>query len=106
MTKRGLFLFACLAGVIASIATSGMAQKKADAALASAQAQSSDPVLVGAGDIATCGQLEGASNIALAPPWAITSITAMALPATHDISARLRVIQRRLITATISGLGT
>ena len=64
MTKRGLFLFACLAGVIASIATSGMAQKKADAALASAQAQSSDPVLVGAGDIATCGQLEGAEATA------------------------------------------
>ncbi len=65
MTKRGLFLFAYLVWVVPCITASGTAQKKADVApAASVQAESSDPVLVGAGDIATCGQLEGAEATA------------------------------------------
>jgi hypothetical protein len=65
MTKLVFLPFACLAGVTLCVGASGMAREKSEVApAASAQPQSSDPVLVGAGDIATCGQLEGAEATA------------------------------------------
>jgi hypothetical protein len=77
MTKRSLFLFASLAWVISCICACSRAQKKPEVApAASAQAQSSDPrsdrpdpqssdpVLVGAGDIASCDDLAGAEATA------------------------------------------
>jgi hypothetical protein len=65
MTKRSLLFFVGLASMITCMGASGMAQKKADAApAATAQAPSSDPVLVGAGDIASCDDLAGAEATA------------------------------------------
>ena len=54
MTLRNWIQFVSLLGIIGWLSVSGFAQDK----------NTSDPVLVGAGDIATCGQLEGAEATA------------------------------------------
>src|SRR5712672_118688 len=58
MKIRSLLLGIALSCVPLFFATSVLAQKKSETATAS------DPVLVGAGDIATCGQLDGAEATA------------------------------------------
>src|SRR5882672_6186147 len=65
MTIRNLVLYAGLACVAGCFPASGMAQKKSEMTPAPAAAAASDPVLVGAGDIATCGQLDGAEATAM-----------------------------------------
>jgi hypothetical protein len=65
MTVRNLFLFVALACVATCFPASGIAQKKTQKkSETTPAAAASDPVLVGAGDIATCGQLEGAEATA------------------------------------------
>src|SRR5271165_2524079 len=60
MAIRKLAFYAGLVWVLWCLPAVGVAQKKSG----TAPAASADPVLVGAGDIATCGQLEGAEATA------------------------------------------
>jgi hypothetical protein len=65
MTARNLLWCVALACVATYVPASGVAQNRSDSKTEMARpAAASDPVLVGAGDIATCGQLDGAEATA------------------------------------------
>ena len=65
MTLRSLIQITCVAGILGCFSAPCLAQLKGPMdPVAPAAVASSDPVLVGAGDIATCGQLEGAEATA------------------------------------------
>jgi len=103
MTIRKLVLYVGLACIAVCFPASGVAQKKSEVASAAA-APVSDPVLVGAGDIATCGQLDGAEATAKlidhipeqCLPWAIwrtrTAPTSSLPNATDRLGAASRIV--------------